>query len=217
MKEQLRNAGIIIVLLVLAAAGAIGYSYFNGQKSIIDNPLTAEIKVQIDSAEYNVPANSQLEVKVPYGEHEVKLDGQNVGKFTNTFDFKKSIFNLVKFNFQKSIINPTESEYVLSYEIYTTSSSATNNHEDKFVFDLYIPATWDYGLTEDYPTEVTVSSRRGSGSKTIIKEKIFRIEDYVKHYGLEEEYKKALEEAMAEELQNLETTEEVVETTETQE
>lgn len=204
MKEQLRNAGIIIVLLVLAAAGALGYSYFNEQKSIIDNPLTTEIKVQIDSAEYNIPANSQLEVKVPYGEHEVKLDGQNVGKFTKNFDIEKSFSNILEFNFQKSIINPTESEYVLSYEIYTTSTSIKNGIKDKFVSDLYIPATWDYNLNEEFPEEVTISSTRSGGSDSVTKEKIFRIKDYVKYRGLEEEYKKALEEAMAEELQNLE-------------
>lgn len=204
MKEQLKNAGIIIVLLVLAAAGAMGYSYFNEQKSIIDNPLTTEIKVQIDSAEYNIPANSQLEVKVPYGEHEVKLDGQNVGKFTKNFDIEKSFSNILEFNFQKSIINPTESEYVLSYEIYTTSTSLKNGIKDKFVSDLYIPATWDYNLNEEFPEEVTISSTRSGGSDNVTKEKIFRIKDYVKYYGLEEEYKKALEEAMAEELQNLE-------------
>lgn len=204
MKEQLKNAGIIIVLLVLAAAGAMGYSYFNEQKSIIDNPLTTEIKVQIDSAEYNIPANSQLEVKVPYGEHEVKLDGQNVGKFTKNFDIEKSFSNILEFNFQKSIINPTESEYVLSYEIYTTSTSIKNGIKDKFVSDLYIPATWDYNLNEEFPEEVTISSTRSGGSDNVTKEKIFRIKDYVKYYGLEEEYKKALEEAMAEELQNLE-------------
>lgn len=204
MKEQLRNAGIIIVLLVLAAAGAMGYSYFNEQKSIIDNPLTTEIKVQIDSAEYNIPANSQLEVKVPYGEHEVKLDGQNVGKFTKNFDIEKSFSNILEFNFQKSIINPTESEYVLSYEIYTTSTSIKNGIKDKFVSDLYIPATWDYNLNEEFPEEVTISSTRSGGSDSVTKEKIFRIKDYVKYRGLEEEYKKALEEAMAEELQNLE-------------
>lgn len=204
MKEQLRNAGIIIVLLVLAAAGAMGYSYFNGQKSIIDNPLATEIKVQIDSAEYNIPANSQLEVKVPYGEHEVKLDGQNVGKFTKNFDIEKSFSNILEFNFQKSIINPTESEYVLSYEIYTTSTSIKNGIKDKFVSDLYIPATWDYNLNEEFPEEVTISSTRSGGSDSVTKEKIFRIKDYVKYRGLEEEYKKALEEAMAEELQNLE-------------
>lgn len=204
MKEQLRNAGIIIVLLVLAAAGALGYSYFNEQKSIIDNPLTTEIKVQIDSAEYNIPANSQLEVKVPYGEHEVKLDGQNVGKFTKNFDIEKSFSNILEFNFQKSIINPTESEYVLSYEIYTTSTSLKNGIKDKFVSDLYIPATWDYNLNEEFPEEVTISSTRSGGSDSVTKEKIFRIKDYVKYRGLEEEYKKALEEAMAEELQNLE-------------
>lgn len=204
MKEQLKNAGIIIVLLVLAAAGAMGYSYFNGQKSIIDNPLTTEIKVQIDSAEYSIPANSQLEVKVPYWEHEVKLDGQNVGKFTKNFDIEKSFSNILEFNFQKSIINPTESEYVLSYEIYTTSTSIKNGIKDKFVFDLYIPATWDYNLNEEFPEEVTISSTRSGGSDSVTKEKIFRIKDYVKYRGLEEEYKKALEEAMAEELQNLE-------------
>lgn len=204
MKEQLKNAGIIIVLLVLAAAGAMGYSYFNEQKSIIDNPLTTEIKVQIDSAEYNIPANSQLEVKVPYGEHEVKLDGQNVGKFTKNFDIEKSFSNILEFNFQKSIINPTESEYVLSYEIYTTSTSLKNGIKDKFVSDLYIPATWDYNLNEEFPEEVTISSTRSGGSDSVTKEKIFRIKDYVKYRGLEEEYKKALEEAMAEELQNLE-------------
>lgn len=204
MKEQLRNAGIIIVLLVLAATGAMGYSYFNGQKSIIDNPLATEIKVQIDSAEYNIPANSQLEVKVPYGEHEVKLDGQNVGKFTKNFDIEKSFSNILEFNFQKSIINPTESEYVLSYEIYTTSTSLKNGIKDKFVSDLYIPATWDYNLNEEFPEEVTISSTRSGGSDSVTKEKIFRIKDYVKYRGLEEEYKKALEEAMAEELQNLE-------------
>lgn len=204
MKEQLKNAGIIIVLLVLAAAGAMGYSYFNEQKSIIDNPLTTEIKVQIDSAEYNIPANSQLEVKVPYGEHEVKLDGQNVGKFTKNFDIEKSFSNILEFNFQKSIINPTESEYVLSYEIYTTSTSIKNGIKDKFVSDLYIPATWDYNLNEEFPEEVTISSTRSGGSDSVTKEKIFRIKDYVKYRGLEEEYKKALEEAMAEELQNLE-------------
>lgn len=184
MKETLTKFGIIAVVALIAAGGAYFYAMDKLKNIVIDNPTSAEIVVKIDETEYKIPANGSVNAKISYGKHSATLNGENVGEFEHA---KQNISSLILnfFDLKASVINPTKTQYVIVTEVYSTRSGGANTISDPVVRDLYIPATWNYGLDEVFPAQVTTSSRRGSSSKDIYKKKIFRVADYTKEYQIE--------------------------------
>lgn len=181
---MIKIASVVAVLLVIAI-GAYIFANNKFKNIIIDNPTNAEITVKIDDTEHKIPALGSLTTAVNYGTHSVSLNGENVGDFEHKKDH--IVMLMLKIADPKfPVLNPTKTQYVIVHEIYTSSADKENTISDPVVRDLYIPATWNYGLDEAFPTTVSTTSRRGSPSnKEIVKNKIFRVADYTKEYGIE--------------------------------
>ena len=94
-----------------------------------------------------------------------------------------------------SVINPTKSLYVLYNEIYWENLTETEAHEKsstydceddqgkpdkcprKFLSDVFIQESVDYGLDEDTPENVDVAK----STRYIIKKKLFRKDDFSRY------------------------------------
>lgn len=185
--------GLISIVLIgwLIFAWAVGYTYFSGQSVIIDNPTDKEISVKINDEEYKVEPKWRIIAKVGYRESKVYLNNEEKGTFKKEYKFEplKWMGDYTKI-FKKDILNPTNSIYFISYEIY--GGSSTNGIKDKVTDKLLIPVEWNYDLDQDFPDVITTKSRI---TKSITKSKIFRKDDYIKTYDVDtKELEKYLEE-----------------------
>jgi hypothetical protein len=174
MKNLLMRILIAFVGIAIVAGAAYFYTKFQFNTVIVDNPTDAEISVKIDSGEeFKIAAKASVKQKIADGEHEVFVNGESVGKF----DKKYSMDAALSYFGKSAILNPTLDYYVLEYIPY----GGTTNLEDRLIEgQLYMAPEWNFGLDETTPDSITVRSR--GGSKTIVKKKIWRIEDYAKEY-----------------------------------
>lgn len=159
------------------------------EEVVVDNPTSADITFFIDGKEYQLKANSFEELKLNVGNHTLKIpQGEEV-----SFEYAKGQGG--------SIINPTNTKYILVAENYS-DIPIEQNHMYKLLFkdfafdgDVYygpfeavegyfIPHTegkpWRYGLNEEFPESITVTD---NGSKmNLTYKKIFRPAEFKKEY-----------------------------------
>lgn len=143
----------------------------------IDNPTDQAISVCIDQTAYDIPANSKLDVDIKYGKHTLKYLDQQV-----------NFHNGGRVNNSTAIINPTQSSYVFLKTLYVDKNDpratpefiaqATKMLSDSLqlsindtLMKLFVPFQvsnklfihktdfdWDFGLDQDLPQEMLLSS-----------------------------------------------------------
>ncbi|WP_179006649.1 hypothetical protein [Winogradskyella forsetii] len=136
----------------------------------IDNPTEFSIVVVIDTLKYTVPPKDVVRLEIPKGEHQITLENDSI----------------IKHNFihKAYMINPSFSEYLLSYEYYgpkrfqDTYTSKLTNKEVRFIgitlegnYDIFSDVinkvTWDYGPREPLPKKVEIDE--GKSYTSILK------------------------------------------------
>jgi hypothetical protein len=183
-------------LLLICSLMLVGCFEKTSIEHWIDNPTTSDIKVVIDGNELAIPANSGVNYKFEFGQHNLSYNNDTVNF---TVDSSQSF----------AIINPTLSNYVIYRIEYKKDSvlggvsdiisiAAGKKDEDdyktsiiingelveieapfKAINDLFINKEqykWDYFLDDPVPDSVKL---RKFKSKSI-KMKIFRENDFFK-------------------------------------
>lgn len=159
----------------------------------VDNPLSKEIVIKIDSKEYTIPADSTLTIKIPEGKHTLAYNGSSVNFVTKINSMKSA-----------TIINPTLSNYILEaqfyikegYESYSVDDMyESNSHEYKsdigivklpvkVLNTLFIEKNhheWTFGLDEE--AKSTVGLNTPYKSQTLYK--LHREDEYKRDFAEE--------------------------------
>ncbi|MCB0510841.1 MAG: hypothetical protein KDC82_08755 [Bacteroidetes bacterium] len=182
----MKNTYFFLGLFALAILSSCS-SLFT-KKVSIDNPSDLDLTVVVDGTEYLIPAYSSELVELPKGEHAVvaSSDGQE-------------IFNETVSVTDNGILNVTLATYVVwkdlyledldDYASYAASALDNKDHEvnnnvyeevDFVVFEnmSFIGEDWDYGIDEEWPMEVDISS-----GNYVVKSKVYRLEDIEAEWG----------------------------------
>ena len=101
-----------LLLLLITLIGCNGHY-------ILDNPTDENIKVYIDSTEYNLKPKEFIKVKLKTGNHTVSAE-KNGTKILDNETFKIG-------DIPAGLINPTKNDYVIYYIIYTKDSNLQND------------------------------------------------------------------------------------------
>lgn len=146
----------------------------------LDNPTSHELSVALDGTTYAIAGGSDAAVRLAPGRH--ALDSEATG----------SVHFIVFANGKGGLINPTRTDYVTVNEVYATDQKARRGFAPVSNVEgvrlrgpfsasraLFIDRTWQYGVHEDFPSTITVSS----SSKGNIQGKVFAIEDFVRYHS----------------------------------
>lgn len=164
----------------------------------MDNPTSSSITVVIDETNYELPANSGVNVELNFGKHSMTYNGE-------TINF------VVKPNDQNCVINPTLSNYIFFNEIYVVegkedkAAAEYEKTKDAYLYPLVLENNdtisvpfkviqntlfieqyqyyWHFGVTEPY-TDVRLDMG-GTSSATINRSKLFRESDFIDYVGKE--------------------------------
>lgn len=175
---------VAVLLIVLLVWWSFVAWMINSSRTLdIDNPTGSGIILQFnDMPEIKISAHTFESIDLGTGIYTVTVDGNNIGTFEK------------KFLDGSSFLNPTLSPYIKEEAFYgdekyidklkyRTVTIGENQIEWPFeVFeDLYVKGSWNYDLDENYPSEVSVKSKK----KYKIKSKIYRIWDFIDMYNRE--------------------------------
>lgn len=164
----------------------------------MDNPTDNAISVKIDTENYDLPANSGLDVKLSAGTHVMVYNGDSL-KF------------LVKPNDQNMVINPTLSNYIFHHSLFVVEgkedrAKAEMEANEKAYYSPFVLETgevisvpfkvienhlfieqyeyyWHFGVTQPYED---VSLDLGNNNfATVNRSKLFREKDFLEYNGSE--------------------------------
>ncbi|MDO4881521.1 MAG: hypothetical protein Q3983_09590 [Capnocytophaga sp.] len=162
------------------------------QTIILDNPTNVAITCAVDGKDYNLEANTFQELEMTEGSHTLKLsDGQEI-----KFDYTKEQSG--------SVLNPTNTEYVIVAENYSDIPFEKNHMYQRlfkeFSFDgevyygpfekiggYFIAANvkngepYHYGLNEPFDENITLYNKDNSKTN-ITRKKIYRPKDFKEEY-----------------------------------
>lgn len=188
----MKKINLIVTLVILA--GFFGWSGYNqwdaSRVVVIDNPTGQQITFQLNGTDYSIDAGGKQTIHLDEGEHTLKI-GEEEKKFTKpVFTFKWSMF--AGRSKQLSVLNPTESTYILWHEVYGKDLTEekvdsllptydceidgepdTCNHKE--IDDLYFESVVDYTLDQHFPDEVKMSR----GASYVLRSKLFRLDDFI--------------------------------------
>lgn len=165
----------------------------------MDNPTENAISVKIDTENYNLPANSGLNVKLSAGPHVMFYNGDSL-KF------------LVKPNDQNTVINPTLSNYIFHHSLFVVEgqedrAEAEMEANEKAYYSPFVLETgdtilvpfkvienhlfidqyeyyWHFNITQPYED---ISLNLGNSNiATINRSKLFREKDFLEYIGTED-------------------------------
>ena len=159
---------------------------------IVDNPTDKAISFEVDGKPYKMEPNSTQEIELENGNHTLKTpEGEEI-------NFEKSEWQ------SGSILNPTNSEYVLYTEAYT-EIPFEQNRMYKMMFKnvkidgktyyapieitggYYIPhrdgAPWKFGLDEDFTETIDIQNYKEGSTYNLMIAKIYRKKDFAKKHA----------------------------------
>ncbi len=181
--------GIIIALLLIIAFCAYGYydlvlkDKINGS-TLIDNPTSQAITVQIDGQTYQVPANQYVKIDLELGKH--KISCKQTGLSNEELNIDPVPYG---------VINPTQSKYVIYNIIFTEKDLRSRFKpyqvegreiysllgEPRVTTDLFIPdLTSGKGNIDD--KEPSSQSYNRMNQDYAFLTKIFRLADFFEFY-----------------------------------
>ncbi|MCX8712040.1 hypothetical protein J3U66_01480 [Gilliamella sp. B2969] len=183
---------ILVFFCSIALAGCFEK---NTLDRLIDNPTASDIKLIIDGTELTIPAKSEVNYSFEYGKHTMTYNNDSIN-----FIIKPAKFG------GTTIINPTQSNYILHTNVYVTSAMKESESDKviekqinnipiiingevteipltaKLINDVFIDQQdydWDYGLDQDLPEEITREmSKNYAYSETLTK--LYRESEYIK-------------------------------------
>lgn len=165
----------------------MGYDHWeNSHTVLLDNPTYQEINFQIDGIDYHLDPRGSMPISLEAGEHTIKMNNQEKTFTKPGFKLSWAIFSSRESLF--AVLNPTESTYILSHEIYGGEGMSDQELEavlpkydcqvegqlvqceyEKIDY-LYFERVINYKLDEKFPNEIHIRH----GGKYIIHSKLFR-------------------------------------------
>lgn len=158
---------------------------------LVDNPTDEAIAVMFDNEVYEIPAQGGIYVDLPNGQHTMEYNGDRVKFMVISCD-------------QDMVINPTLSNYVLSYQVYydvnkgfddegiteitesylfpfVTSSGDTINVPFKVINPLFIERYeyyWNFGLTDAHRAVQKIRVDKSFKNTNLIQSNLYREKDF---------------------------------------
>lgn len=184
--NQIKSRGMNVLLLIIVWAVLVGgivvWRMMNKNVILIDNPTDQAISFQLNGKEYNLEAKSNQKIKLADGEHKLVIDGEELS-FTkkNLLEQDNVVLNALS-GTPHGVLNPTRSDYVLAHQMYGNGPDSAWPEDIDYSGEVFFQVYADYGLNESLPHTLSMSR----GTSYMIKTKLFRIEDYLKEYNIEE-------------------------------
>ena len=182
---------LIILMLSILMLSSCDMPFSKKTKLVLDNPTDKEINVLINSNEYTIPSEENLNIKVNYWDHEVTTVIDDPEDEEKTKEIKES-FKTNEKTPNWSIINPTLSDYVVWNTYYSIDKEPIPDEYlervnidwiryewfIKKTDDVLIENSWDYDLDTDEPDQIEVTE----WEEDKILSKIWRAKDFSNEY-----------------------------------
>lgn len=178
-------------ITTLVAFSVLACSPFENNAVIIDNPTSEKITFELDGKSFTMEGLSSQKIELENGNHTLK-----------TPDGKEIRFEKYKGQVE-SILNPTNSEYVLVTKAYTDIPFEENRMYKGYFKNVVIDgqtfygpfeltggyyigrnrtSPWRFGLDENFEETINVKNHKEGTTYNLMVAKIYRISDFKKKY-----------------------------------
>lgn len=181
-----KNVAVSIISFILVVMSSC--SLFDEGTTLIDNPTSEDIDVTVDDKTYTIPTRQYKKIDIKEeGIHYVTCDKYGLNKAEVSFE---------KAGTKAGVINPTKSEYIIYYIIFTEKNLSSKfkpydvrGHEIYSMFDapeittdLFIPDKTMGKGNLDNKIPKSMDYNRLNQDYAFLR-KIFRLDDFFEFYA----------------------------------
>lgn len=177
----------LFFLAAVLLSSSMSFKSCDKENVELDNSGTQPLKVQVDNLIYSMPASESMKIELAPGPHTVTVSDES-GKVLET-----ETFTVV----QGGLLNVAKGEYVIWSDLYGDPALRATKLEEveleigDFVLQgdfkplpqdqIYVEQTWDLGLDENFPQELTGWEQ--TKEKYLIRRKLFRKSEVLDAYN----------------------------------